>query len=227
MSLRWTKTADKELVEAFNSGLETHQIASNTGRTIKAIQTRLNRIGISITQTRCYANRICKECNKEERVSKSEASKSKFCSQSCAASHNNRIFKVKPKKACAQCSKPVRRENKMFCSQSCSITYQGEVTLKRWLNGEHSVAVRIDGGVHKKVRHYLIEKSNNECSKCGWHEVHPITGKVPLTIDHIDGNCENAHPDNLKVLCPNCHSLTSTYGTLNTGNGRRKKGMRT
>jgi len=24
-------------------------------------------------------------------------------------------------------------------------------------------------------------------------------------------------------LCPNCHSLTSTNGTLNKGNGRRKR----
>ena len=27
-----------------------------------------------------------------------------------------------------------------------------------------------------------------------------------LTIDHLDGNKYNNHEDNLRVLCPNCHS---------------------
>ena len=49
----------------------------------------------------------------------------------------------------------------------------------------------------------------------------PITGKVPLTINHIDGNPRNNNPDNLEVLCPNCHALTPNYGALNKGNSNR------
>lgn len=30
-------------------------------------------------------------------------------------------------------------------------------------------------------------------------------------IDHIDGDCYNNVADNLRYLCPNCHSVTPTY----------------
>jgi HNH endonuclease len=34
---------------------------------------------------------------------------------------------------------------------------------------------------------------------------------IPLELDHIDGNNQNNRLDNLRLLCPNCHSLTPTY----------------
>ena len=60
---------------------------------------------------------------------------------------------------------------------------------------------------------------------CGWSQVHSITNKVPIQLEHIDGNSDNNKLSNLKLLCPNCHSLTPTYGALNKNNGssRRKK----
>jgi 5-methylcytosine-specific restriction endonuclease McrA len=33
----------------------------------------------------------------------------------------------------------------------------------------------------------------------------------------------NHNEKNLNLLCPNCHSLTPTYGSLNKGNGRLKR----
>jgi 5-methylcytosine-specific restriction endonuclease McrA len=34
---------------------------------------------------------------------------------------------------------------------------------------------------------------------------------LPLEVDHIDGNWRNNQPQNLRLLCPNCHSTTDTY----------------
>jgi hypothetical protein len=55
--------------------------------------------------------------------------------------------------------------------------------------------------------------------KCGWGEVNKFTNKVPIEIEHKDGNCENNRLDNLELLCPNCHSLTSTYKGANKSEG--------
>ena len=47
-----------------------------------------------------------------------------------------------------------------------------------------------------------------------------MTGRIPLHIDHIDGDWSNNQPPNLRLLCPNCHALTASYGALNRGRGR-------
>jgi hypothetical protein len=65
-----------------------------------------------------------------------------------------------------------------------------------------------------------MESYGFKCSICGWGERNPHTGKVPLHVDQIDGNARNNRPENLRLLCPNHHAPTPTYGAANWGNGR-------
>ena len=60
-----------------------------------------------------------------------------------------------------------------------------------------------------------MEQYECKCQKCGWGEKNPYTQTIGLEIHHIDGNCTNNRKDNLELLCPNCHSLTDNYGSLN------------
>lgn len=46
--------------------------------------------------------------------------------------------------------------------------------------------------------------------------------KLSLHIDHINGIKTDNRITNLRLLCPNCHSQTSTYG----GRNRRKIGLK-
>lgn len=66
----------------------------------------------------------------------------------------------------------------------------------------------------------MFDKYQNKCSLCGWGETNPYTNTIPLEIDHIDGNAENNSEENLRLICPNCHSLTPTYRGANRGYGR-------
>lgn len=76
------------------------------------------------------------------------------------------------------------------------------------------------GHVSGYVRRYIREKFDNRCTKCGWKETNSFHGNVPTQIEHIDGNPFNNNEDNLTILCPNCHSLTRSYGAYNIGSGR-------
>lgn len=66
----------------------------------------------------------------------------------------------------------------------------------------------------------LMFAPNIPCQFCGWGERNPITGKVPLALHHIDGDCTNNTIGNLQLLCPNCHSLTDNFGSLNKNSKR-------
>jgi hypothetical protein len=41
--------------------------------------------------------------------------------------------------------------------------------------------------------------------------------RLTLQMDHINGNRRDHRLNNLRLLCPNCHSLTDTYGGKNRG----------
>jgi hypothetical protein len=122
-------------------------------------------------------------------------------------------------KNCGDGFKTSKSANKIYCSNSCQQEFQGKEIIAAWFSGEIGM-YHAGLQIRKPIRTYLIKEANNECSKCGWHEVNETTGTSPLEIDHIDGNWLNEAKENLRVLCPNCHSLTPTHKALNKGNGR-------
>ena len=61
-----------------------------------------------------------------------------------------------------------------------------------------------------------------QCELCGQLPYHNDQILV-LQIDHIDGDSRNQERTNLRFLCPNCHSQTSTFGSKNQKCRRDKK----
>lgn len=125
-------------------------------------------------------------------------------------------------KTCENCGKPLSNPRSTFCSNQCHREFAHKLWIERWKNKEET-GVRGEYLISNHIRNYLLEKYNNKCARCGWGEINPYTGKVPLEVEHIDGNFRNNSEENLILLCPNCHSLTSTYKGANMGNGRKSR----
>lgn len=167
-----------------------------------------------------YSNnpRYCPEC--EGAISYKRRT-NKFCSASCGAKYSNRL--KKKTKLCRQCDKKIPTES-TYCSQKCHTDFVKFEKIGKWLAGEIDVSTVL--GCSRTIRNYLLEQCNNKCPKCGWGEVHPVTGNVPLEVNHIDGDSKNNRPENLEVLCPNCHSLTPNFRALNKKSSRTHRSLR-
>jgi predicted HNH restriction endonuclease len=88
--------------------------------------------------------------------------------------------------------------------------------VEGWLKGE--IQGHYDTGnfdLKDPVRDWVLERAGNKCEKCGWNMVNEFTKNIPVQVHHEDGNAANSRPENLKVLCPNCHSLTKNFGRRN------------
>lgn len=170
--------------------------------------------------------RQCLHCGKDIPLgnkSPNEYNSTSFCNISCSTSYYNKITKTKNTKefSCLNCGAKLNRDGK-YCSHKCQHEYQYNMLVERWKNHEVS---GLSGSyqIADYVRKYLFIKYENKCAECGWGEMNPTTGKIPLEVHHIDGNYKNNDESNLTLLCPNCHSLTPTYKAANKGSGRQDR----
>jgi rubredoxin len=123
-------------------------------------------------------------------------------------------------KKCLHCNNDIPNRN-IFCDNKCHNDYQTSKKVSEWLKGKNFL--RGDGMLMPAwIRKFLLEESNYKCTECGWGELNPYSNTFPLEIDHIDGDSKNNLKENLRVLCPNCHSLKKTF--KNTG---KRKSSRT
>lgn len=67
-----------------------------------------------------------------------------------------------------------------------------------------------------KLKNRLLKENilENKCCECGLEN--KWNGKeLSLHLDHINGISSDNRIENLRLLCPNCHSQTSTYAGKN------------
>lgn len=171
----------------------------------------------------------CKQC---DNIIPYDIKGNTFCNHSCSAKYNNSLRGNKePKNAessarrkfsynkltynCLQCGveRPYNhRISNKYCSQTCQHLHKRNQKIE---NGTAS---------SKTLKRYLIDTHGYKCWECGLSEWR--NKSITLELEHIDGNSDNNELVNLSILCPNCHSQTSTYKAKNKGNGRHFRRQR-
>lgn len=154
---------------------------------------------------------ICKECDSEfsnhralnghkrvhgpskgrysvKRTNRSRKGETKvYCCQSCGKENKQKVGNFQNK----------------FCDNKCQQSYLWETKTKP--------AIERGERVHRAVLYrYIVERDGEKCSLCGltdWQGKH-----LSMDVDHIDGTNTNNKPHNLRLLCPNCHRQTPTWG---------------
>jgi hypothetical protein len=122
-----------------------------------------------------------------------------YCSRSCA---NSRIFsdEAKLKKSIALKGKPAFRSHYDKEAQAAK-------SRQRWLE-KYNATPFVELGIENRRRR-VFEEQDYCCNKCGISEWQGF--KVPIELEHKDGNSTNNVRENLEGLCPNCHSITDTW----------------
>jgi hypothetical protein len=205
-----------DVFELVDQGMSNFRISKELGVSRSTIVRIKSKLSIS---SKFYDSKRetvkCENCNKEFKCIVSDGRK--FCSRRCSAINVNRT-RVKWRLKCVVCdSEIIGKGNVKYCSKNCNDLHKEEL---------RNLIIVSGNGSSRSIKKYLIKTHGNKCMDCGWCQINLTTGKVPIEIEHIDGNSENNDLSNLKLLCPNCHSLTPTYKSLNRGKGRHSRMVR-
>jgi hypothetical protein len=220
---KWTKEELEQAIKLLKNGCKYDEIAIELKRTNRSIKNKLEEEGLKYYEVNpTTEQRACLNC--KEKFKTSKIGKGKFCGSSCAASYNNKKSKRKYEifVKCKNCNKDIKnleRGNRKYCDNTCKSEFEKKEKFNLIEKGDKSLYI-------KWYKKYLIYKHGEKCMECGWCERSKYSNNVPIELEHIDGDSENNNLINLKLLCPNCHSLTPTYKALNKGNGRHSRMQR-
>ena len=107
---------------------------------------------------------------------------------------------------------------KMGIEYDGNMSHVGRVIIS---NDDWFVENSTRGGSMIKKRIIDLNLIPYECNHCdvkdSWNG-----NTINLHLDHINGDNRDNRLDNLRFLCPNCHSQTDTYCGKGINNGRMK-----
>ncbi len=119
---------------------------------------------------------------------------------------------------CKHCSKVLTKKANKYCNKDCYFNATFQLSIEKFYKG-----LICDNKTIKKILIFINGERCVECTQGNEWNGLPLT----LEVDHIDGNSDNNDPNNVRLLCPNCHSQTPTSrGKNERKNTKRNKYLR-
>lgn len=108
-------------------------------------------------------------------------------------------------------SNPEKRKETMLKRYGTFYTPGRKAGSEKYFKEQHESKVNLNFD-EKSIRYKRLQIIEEQQHKCLWCRNNEWNGKpLTLELDHIDGDTSNNNRENLRFLCPNCHSQTSTW----------------
>lgn len=209
MVQKWTENEINQSVELLKQGYNYKQISEEIGRKYRAVEKKMLQLGETYSKYNKPKPKYCINCGGEIKIKEGK----KFCSQSCAASYNN-----KNREHDDNTKNKISNSVREYIKENGSIIDKIKFSKEKWqqirkkrreTNRKKLMEADYKDLKFETLRKRIILEQDEKCNKCGVHEW--FGKKIPLEMDHKDGDNSNNERENLEALCPNCHSITDTW----------------
>ena len=159
---KWTNDEKNYAINLLNEGYSYKQIANKLNRTSKSIERKLQGQHSKYREITLYENIICKNCQKEIRILKSE--KRIFCCNKCQLEDiikNKKINYNKTKDAkCKKCNESIKIKNNASISNSLCLCCKSGNNKCKYCGEEHQKSGICDDCRPHIQKIYLFKKLN-------------------------------------------------------------------
>ena len=169
---------------------------------------------------------VCENCKKEHDGTYGSG---RFCNEKCAKSFSSREKRLEINQKVSitltgrKCWVP--RANRKCNFTDAGRIKAGETTAKK--RREKNKELLKSGNLTRAgtIRPFLLKEQENKCAICGIDNI--WNGRIlTFDVDHINGDSADFSRKNLRVICPNCHRQTETFGGKNMGRGNTREYMK-